>query len=97
MRSQNGSTRLVRDDDGVEKDGYDINELRLEKAVGPSPTRKEKEAATNVRLLHQMKKEENKFFALRPYWDHCIGIREQFQIQKTLATPSLEREMVLSR
>ena len=72
MRSQNGSTRLVRDDDGVEKDGYDINEMRLEKAVGPPPIRKEKEAATNVRLLQQMKKEEYKFFlpiTCHQYWD----------------------------
>ena len=70
MRSQNGSTRSVRNDDGDEKDGYDMNVLRLKEAMGPPPTRKEKEAATNARLLQQMKIEENKFFALRPYWDH---------------------------
>ena len=94
MRSQNGSTRLVRDDDGVEKDGYDINELRLEKAIGPPPTRKTKEAATNARLLHQRKKEGS---FLPSAHMGFIGIREQFRIQKTLTTPYLEREMVLSR
>ena len=58
----------------------------MEKVIGPPPTRKAKEAATNARLLHQRKKEGS---FLPSAHMGFIGIREQFRIQKTLTTPPL--------